>query len=262
MSGYFARLAAQMSAPQAAHSATPAAVAPIERHVEVEVPASVPMPHGSTAAQAPTGVAAPFAAFRTQSTAAAPQQPTPLSQRTVPHGKPSAIEAAPATQPATPQRHAGEPQPMSFAAETSMPVSPASPSRHVDPQVLAAAARVDSDPMQPPVAPRHERATPASSMAIEAPRAHAVPPAEPSAEPRAVLAPPPRLATAQAITSGPAPAIADAGRPPRTEIRIGTIALEVHTPPAPAPRPVPQPAAAPTPAPPRFSPQRHYLRWS
>jgi hypothetical protein len=58
--------------------------------------------------------------------------------------------------------------------------------------------------------------------------------------------------------------------PPRSEIRIGTISLEVHvppaamTPPAPAPSvaaPPPTPAAAATPASTRFSLHRHYVRW-
>ena len=56
-----------------------------------------------------------------------------------------------------------------------------------------------------------------------------------------------------------------------TTVRIGSISLQVHVPPppavAPAPAPRPTSIAQPTPAPQtqpqrRFSPQRHYLRWS
>ena len=51
--------------------------------------------------------------------------------------------------------------------------------------------------------------------------------------------------------------------PTRPDVHIGTVSLEVRLPPpaAPAARPAPA-AAAPAPAAPRFSPQRHYLRWS
>jgi|GEM_PF-3594856 len=50
---------------------------------------------------------------------------------------------------------------------------------------------------------------------------------------------------------------------PRTHVRIGTITLEVRAAnPAPVIVPQPQPAAEPTPAPARFALRRHHVRWS
>ncbi|HEX3140741.1 MAG TPA: hypothetical protein VHQ87_11845 [Rhizobacter sp.] len=273
MSGYFAQLAAQVRGPMVAASPT-AGVAPLEQHVEVEVAAapsggrdagevSVP-PFASTSTAAlpaalPRNVRAPQALATGLMGAEAPsmgEPPVSMPARALgPVATPMPV--APASSTRTITRDGAPPARISPLREETRIASPMPEPNTTGEPPAETAARGAAAPAEP----RGDTTQPGHRfIEVQQPRVVPATPGVPAATSPAVSRPRAVATPAAAIDTSPAretPAAA------RTEVRIGTIALQVHSPPpAAAPRPAPQPLAAPTPALPRFSLQRHYLRWS
>jgi hypothetical protein len=271
MSGYFAALAAQVSVGGASAGPT-SAVSSLEQHVEVETT--------TVAAQAPS-VAPTQAAPPLVRQAALPRDEASPQARHPATAVPTAIEQPPRV-PSSIEPVPSSPVGRDIVAplETSV-VSPAEPI-------------VRSIPSPQPLVRESEFAT-THSVDVSTARS-----ATPLALTESVVAPRTEQAQTRAVRVTPsvrdqrrsvatnadapiAPKHSDAThRPsiepvalaiPRTDVRIGTISLEVRVPAA-APRAAPvapitstRPAApiapsAPASSAPRFSLQRHYLRWS
>jgi hypothetical protein len=286
MSGYFARLAAQVRTPVAA-TARAAAPGPIERHVEVAAatPATATPAAADAAANQATTHSVPTTPIQTPSTAptaarsaqrSMPPRSTPplllpptasaqampaatdpvLPVRDVPQATP-AIEVRPV---ATTYRGATE-----SVAKSLPPVAVSTAAPH---QRTVQAVAVD----MPATISAPELMTPAAARAVKVSAITPVASTDPAHNTAALVAETTRLGTSALRVAMPHPsprpsappapvAAAETAAERRTEIRIGTIALEVSTA-APAPLPAAAPVAATAPAPSRFSLQRHYLRWS
>jgi len=274
MSGYFARLAAQVRAP-AMGAARAAPVAGLEQHVEVEAAAmpSVQQPSSAPLASMPPGavVAQPVATARSEPvfSPGAPALTLPTMGPAQPmHRDPlSAAQAVESPPMATPWP-ASMPAPRLDGDLSSpqhvLPADAAVPA----PSIAAPAALADSPPSEAVIADApfdaRDDTAPAPTRFIDAQHETLVHPSRAAPAPFVSAVQAPRTVT-PVPTAGAfdAHALRDTPVAARTEVRIGTIALQVHTPPpAAAARPAPQPLAAPTPAPPRFSLQRHHLRWS
>ena len=290
MSGYFARLMAKAAPVAAAPRAAPA-VAPLERVVEIEsVPVGVARPVASAPADAGRGIeravsSVPGPTVQREGLPAAatvPAVPSAMSQpastpvRGEPHGRevpaPPWGTQAQALSSAAPRSEL----PMSPAPSLAQPVSSTWPGLETaEPglQTIHTGTRITSQAGAP---------TPSALRSVDVLDLQATRPVQTAAHATADTAAraTPALvsgAPSHAIDAAPSPSIrADAiatplapptpsrrDTPARPDVHIGTVSLEVRLPPpvAPAARPAPA-AAAPAPAAPRFSPQRHYLRWS
>jgi hypothetical protein len=290
MSGYFARLMAQAAPVAAAPRAAPA-VAPLEQVVEVEsVPVGVARPVASAPVEAARGVEPAVSSV-----------PGPTVQREgLPAA--AAVAAAPSAMPlpaSTPARNDPplmtaqvrgiETQALSSTAARSNLLTPQAPSlARPTSSTLAgietAVPTLQAIPTETHIALDAGRPTPSARGSVDALDLQATLPVQTAAHAAADTAPfttPAAIASAtlRPIDATPSPgtrtdATATPLAPPipsrrdapaRPDVHIGTVSLEVRLPPpaAPAARPAPAPAAAaPAPAAPRFSPQRHYLRWS
>ena len=291
MSGYFARLAAQIDARVGTAPAPQAkAIEPLEQQVEV------PAPNADTTAARVAIAPAPAALFPPVAQDArgvpAPHLPPP-PPATLP-ARQNAESASPVSVPAM----AGTPSPEAARLPTSslrhdaLAVAPAgvtlargSDARPSSPSSLLSRQRVvqhPSDGVANPQPLQVDAATPPDpgSMlaqlgvqrapgtpfaATEPSRREAMRSSEPATPVTTPVTTPlttpvPSVDFTRLEQRAAAAAISDAAPAARNEIRIGTIALALRTP-EPAPAAVPQPVFAAIPAP-RFSLQRHYLRWA
>lgn len=281
MSGYFARLAAQIdarveTAPQAK------AIEPLEQQVEV------PAPNADTtaarAAMTPASAVLFAAAAQDARGVPAPHLPPP-PPATLP-----ARQRAESAQPVSAPAMAGTPSPEAARLPTSslrhdsLAVAPAgvtlargSDAPLSSPPSLLSRQRVAQHPSDGAANPQPlqvDAATPPNpgSMlaqlgvqrapgtpfaATESSRREAMSSSEPATP---VTTPVPSVDFTRLEQRAVAAAAIDPVPAARNEIRIGTIALAVRTP-EPAPAAVSQPVFAAIPAP-RFSLQRHYLRWA
>lgn len=285
MSGYFARLAAQIDARVGTAPAPQAkAIEPLEQQVEV------PAPNADTTAARVAIAPAPAALFLPVAQDArgvpAPHLPPP-PPATLP-----ARQRAESAQPVSAPAMAGTPSPEAARLPTSslrhdsLAVAPAGVTlaRGIDaplssPPSLLSRQRVAQHPSDGAANPQPlqvDAATPPDPGSMLAQLGVQLPPGMPfasieaeaarrgvmsSSEPATpVTMPVPRVDVTRLEQRAVAAAAIDPVPAARNEIRIGTIALAVRTP-EPAPAAVPQPAFAAIPAP-RFSLQRHYLRWA
>lgn len=286
MSGYFARLAAQIDA--RVESAPPArAIKPLEQQVEAPVPnvdttavraamssalpvlfpAAAQDAHGVPGSHVPPPATLP-ARQRALSAPAMAGAPSPEAVRlptsslrhdalavalagvTLARGTDARLSSPPSL--LSRQRVAQHPSdgaanPHPLQVDAAPPLDPGSMPAQLGVQLAPGTPFAATEPARRAAMTRNEPATPVMLPSTS------VQPATPVS--RVDVTPPDPRAAAPA-TIDPAPAA-------RNEIRIGTIALEVHpvrTPEA-APAALPQPVFAAIPAP-RFSLQRHYLRWA
>lgn len=261
MSRYFERLAEQVASVDRARAPR---MTPLEQHVEVEATSPAGSPPRSTGpAAADRSPAAPRAVR-----AAATREPPPGLQAVPP--APSAVPEVPSSSPAR-----------TFDADVPRDSGPLSAIRTITPAVPEFAADAPIDAGTKTGAPDDAGAAPTADgprvlVGPDAPdvtpfarferqvdgtteQRPASPRSEPAHEP-AVRPLPVGLVRQEASR------IAVVEVPPRVDVHIGTIALEVHAPPAaPAPpaagaAPAATPATATPPRPERFSPHRYYLR--
>lgn len=279
VSGYFARLSAQLQAP-AGPARRAAAPVPLAQHVETVSPAAAQAPgvaHTQEARQA-----APSRAHSQPEQAVpskAPMQETTQAEASTSLWAPHVPQAREAD---TAARRPRDPADIGTPADAHAPMfaprAPASPiSVQGKPRRIDSTARIDAvaETFTPrttsPASSATQPSTPRSSLADTKPwRAEAAvqdlahPPQDthevrPASFVRPTVPAPSgdRAQTAKAMPpSTPSPPAE------RSTVRIGTITLEVHPPAVTAPA-APQPvAAAPNPAPSQFSLRRHHLRWS
>lgn len=283
MSGYFARLAAQIDA--RVESAPPArAIKPLEQQVEAPVP-NVDTTAVRAAMSSASAVLFPAAAQDAHGVPGShvpPPATLPARQRAL---SAPAMAGAPSPEavrlPTSSLRHdalavalAGVTLARGTDARLSSPPSLLSrqrvaqnPSdRAANPNSPQVDAAIPPDPGSMLAQPGVQRAPGMPFAATEPPRSKAMS----SREPATQLTPPstsvrqvtplPRVDVTRLEQSATATAAIDAAPATRNEIRIGTIALAVRTS-EPTPAAVPQPVFVAIPAP-RFSLQRHYLRWT
>lgn len=282
MSGYFARLASLVQAPAPSTTGAKASIAPVPLEQDIESDATSLAPTvsgpGSTSARAHQDASTSMA----QASTARPGPGLPADRRvrTVEALEPTASDAMRVMAAATLPVATAPLVSTDFAAQarTAGPASfratPESPRKAWAP---AAVAQSPAQPMHftPSLAPRPD--IPAS---VDGGAADALTPAAPlqgitSPLRASKLEPAHGFATHTGGDTWPGTSRAQAGSfdaathataataAPRSEVRIGTISLEVRTSsPAPVTAP-PQPAAAPqsTQAQP-FTMRRHYLRWN
>lgn len=288
MSGYFARLMAKAT-PVAAAPRAASAVAPLEQVVEVEsVPVGVARPVVSAPVEAARGIEQAVSSTpgptvqREGLPAAAAVSAVPaamsLPASTPARGDPPLMTAqvrgieTPALSSTAPRSELPTPQTPSLARpmtstlpgiETAVPTLPTihtetritSDARMPTPSAMRSVAALDlqaTHPVQPAVHATADTAAFATPIFIAGSPSRSIDAApSPSTRTDAIATPPAPLTPSRRDT------------PARPDVHIGTVSLEVRLPPpaAPAARPAPA-AAAPAPAAPRFSPQRHYLRWS
>lgn len=279
MSGYFARLAAQVASP----AVTPGARAKVspsmfEQHAEV----TAPMPAAAHA--------------RSLNEERPPSSsPGPLS---MPQAQPP-LDAAPMAQPVAPRTeapadslHLPNAMPWPVHLQPSKPALAASPLNHSHDEASAGKAfaplttaqtnTTSSPPRQPRSMPMPQAApqlvkeapsTLTSPNSLDLPWQKPAPQAQ--SQSLAWQAPEQAVSVASSFQVRPvqqdyqreSPPTITPSSPgetmPRTHVRIGTITLEVHAAnPAPMITPEPQPVAEPTPAPARFALRRHHVRWS
>jgi hypothetical protein len=252
MSGYFARLAAQVNGPSMSGGLKSAEEpASLEQHVEVEAPTGMPL-------QEPMeGVAAP---------------PRLLRADAVAEGAPAAAGAVDAGRAATmpgqdlPGQHLpGRETPSMPPVRADASASPGSAFTAANGEAMpdgAPAQRMAAEASNP--GSRTAAASrPAAGLARDLPGdAAGNAPARPYAGFAASTARPRMADAVQPPPSRPATRPAnEAAAAPRSAIRIGTITLELRPPAAPVPAPQPTPPA-PAPAPQQVALRRHYLRWS
>ncbi|WP_138678739.1 hypothetical protein [Candidatus Accumulibacter phosphatis] len=284
MSGYFARLAAQIDA--RVETAPPArAIKPLEQQVEAPVPNNVDTTAVRAAMSSASAVLFPAAAQDAHGVPGShvpPPATLPARQRAL---SAPAMAGAPSPEavrlPTSSLRHdalavalAGVTLARGTDARLSSPPSLLSrqrvaqhPSdRAANPNSPQVDAAIPPDPGSMLAQPGVQRAPGMPFAATEPPRSKAMS----SREPATQLTPPstsvrqvtplPRVDVTRLEQSATATAAIDAAPATRNEIRIGTIALAVRTS-EPTPAAVPQPVFVAIPAP-RFSLQRHYLRWT
>jgi hypothetical protein len=267
MSGYFARLAAQVNGPSVPEGrSAEQEPASLEQHVEVEVPAGVPM-------QEPMAVGAATPGLRRASAVkGAPpvresHPPELATTGTADAGRaltmPGQDLAGRETPSMAPGRAAAfEPAGTAFAPANGEAMPVGSPAHRMAPAAMAAEAAADAEAVDPGArTAAASRPAPGLASSLPGQAASKVPArpyagfSAPAARPRtadAVQPPPARPST------GPANEVAPAAR---HSVRIGTITLEVHAPAAPSPA-AQQAPPAPNPAPQQVALRRHYLRWS
>lgn len=271
MSGYFARLTSLIRAPGSSTTSAKASIGPVPLEQSIEADAAPPTATVAESADAPVSFA--------------PQNPArPLIQPSnVQAGMPSArsAQAISAAEPAAAARTSMSSPARALHATTA----PASP-RDSTPSPRQAGAPATDAQSPPELRARH--AAPHFAPASDLPASSdgrasdwltspATMPGQ-QASPVTAHRPQPSAGVAAAgsgnawsgaprsqagLPEAPTPSTAAAAAP-RTEIHIGTIALEVRTAAPATVAAAPQPAAdpsRPTPASP-FSPHRHYLRWS
>lgn len=279
VSGYFARLSAQLQAP-AGPARRAAAPAPLEQHVETISPATVQAPGEAHAQEARP--AAPARAHPQPEQAVPSNSSVQAATQTL-HAAPSlaplAAQVREAAMAARVPRDAADIAPPADAhAPMFAPLARTSPiGVQSRPQPLDSTARIDT--VAETFAPR--ATSPASSATqSNVPRSSSADARPWQAEPlfQDLTQPPqdthevrpaafvrptaPAPSGDRAQTAKAMPASTPSTPAERSTVRIGTITLEVHPPAVTAPA-APQPvAAAPNPAPSQFSLRRHHLRWS
>lgn len=260
MSGYFAALASQAS-PRRTSGRSAGAVRSLEQHVELETApptATAPAASHSPAPQPPSQAAQPTVQAIAHGDVRREAPRAPIAVQQVPSA-PQQVERVVSTEVA---RAIASPAPESTAApvHTGAQFTSERAPREQRAEVVAPPPVTERTVVVPtiaePIAPTSsERATTFTPVVHEDRIEHAVD--------RAPIAPRADVTPAPSAIAGPSA--------PQTTVRIGSISLQVHVPPppavAPAPAPRPTSIAQPTPAPQtqsqrRFSPQRHYLRWS
>lgn len=279
MSGYFARLAAQV-APPAVTPGAPTTVSPsmFEQHAEVMAPMATTAPPLSLSEERQTSsLLGTLPRQKAQTTSEAPTMARPAEPLTqapadtlpVPDAMawPVHVQPGKPTLPASPLTHshdvasAGKALAPLTTTQTNtmsssplqardMPLSQAAPNRLKEaPSALASPSSLELPRPQP--APQEQSqglARQAPEQAVSVASSFKVRPVQPDhqRESRPTIKP-----------SNPGEAM------PRTHVRIGTITLEVRAAsPATVIMPEPQPVAEPTPAPARFALRRHHVRWS
>ena len=278
MSGYFARLASLIRAPGSATTSVKASIAPASLEQSIESEAA---PSNSTVA-GPADAAVRFVRQDStrsmlQASAVQPDMPSTRSAQSA-----RSAQAMPATvEPAAAERNGVSSAAPALRASTA-PASPrdSTPSSR---QAWAPMADAQSPPelraqhFTPHLAPASNLPASADSRAsdhlVTSPTPMPGQPASPVATNRAQ--PSQGFAVQASGNAGPGAPRSQAGlvetpttstaapATQRTEIRIGTIALEVHTAAPATVTTAPQPAVVPRPTPAaQFSPRRHYLRWS
>ena len=287
MSGYFARLMAQ-AAPVAAAPRAASAVAPLDQVVEVEsVPVGVARPVAPAPVEAARGVepavsSVPGPTVQREGLPAVAAVPAAPSAMSLPASTPARSDP-PLT---TAQVQGIETQALSSTAPRSELRTPQAPSlarpmTSTLPGIEIAAPMLQAIPTETHIAPDAGLPTPSARRSVDALDLQATFPVQTTAHATADTAPsttPATIASAmlRSIDTAPSPStrtdatatpLAPAApsrrdTPARPDVHIGTVSLEVRLPPPAAPAARPAPAAAPAPAAPRFSPQRHYLRWS
>ena len=271
MSGYFARLASLIRAPGSSTTRAQASIAPAPLEQSIESDAA---PSTSTAA----GPADASARFTRQN----PARPL-IQASSVQPGMPSTRSAQ--TMPAVAEPAAVERTIVPSSAHALRATAAPASSWDSTPSPRQTGALITDAQSPPELRARHSTPhfapasdLPASSdgMASDWPTSLAPLPGQQASPVTTNRAQPSPGFAAQASgnawsgaprspagpVEAPTPSTA-ATAAPRTEIRIGTIALEVRTAAPAAMATVPQPAAVPRPTPASpFSPRRHYLRWS
>ena len=290
MSGYFARLMAK-AVPAAAVPRAAPAVAPLEQVVEVEsVPIGGPRPVASAPGEAARGIGQAVSSVSAPTVqreglppaaavpAASPAMPlpAPTPARSEPHRSELTAPVRGVETEAVPSTPPRSELPTSTTPSLAWPVSSALP------DIENALPTLQTIHTETRIAPEAGRSTLSAARSVDGldlpatlpvqTAAHATADAAPVTTPIAIAhatarsidaAPPPSLRTGAIATPLPPFTPSRRDTPARADVRIGTVSLEVRLPPPPAPAARPAPAAAaPAPAAPRFSPQRHYLRWS
>jgi hypothetical protein len=266
MSGYFARLAAQVNGASVPGGRRPAQEpASLEQHVEVEAPPGLPL-------QEPMeGVAASPRLQRTPAVAEGappgrePRQPEPPAAAAADAAR--ALTAPGKDMPAheTPSMPPGSADAVESTGTAFTPATPLDPPAHrMAPSAMAteAAQAVDAGPRT--AAASRLAAGLAGSLPGQAAgkAAERAGPARPYAGFSASTARPGMAGDVPARPSRPSTVPAnETAAAPRNDVRIGTITLEVRPPAAPAPA-APQALPAPAPVPQQVALRRHYLRWS
>ena len=293
MSGYFTRLASMVQAPASSASSARTSIAPAPLEQDIE-PAATPLASTASHTADSSGRVTPENSARSliQASAAQSGMPAARSAQSMPASEPAASdlphlmsaqarsatsEPAPAesTNVSTsvhalrattaPASHRGTtPSPRKAFAPMSDAQSPLQLStRHFTPHLAPGAdvsVPVRADRMASAdllTSPAARQGAPASPVTTNRPQ-----PSQGFAAPTGGDAWPgtPR-SQAMRLEAPMRPTTATAA--PRTEIRIGTIALEVRTAAPASIAAAPQPAAVAKPIPAsQFSPRRHYLRWS
>lgn len=292
MSGYFARLAAQIDA-RAGTALQAQAVEPLEQQVEVPAPntdttavraamalaSAVRFP---SVAQDARGAPAPRVPPPATLPARQRAESAPLVSTPVMAGTPSpeaahwptsslrhdALAVAPASETLARGIEARLSSPPSLLARQRVAQHPSDGAANPHPLQVDAAPPLDPGSMPAQLGVQLAPGTPfaATEPARRAAMTRNNEPATPVMLPSTSVQPATPVSRVDVTPPDPraaAPATIDPAPAARNEIRIGTIALEVHpvrTPEA-APAALPQPVFAAIPAP-RFSLQRHYLRWA
>lgn len=278
MSGYFARLAAQVASPAVTAGARATVSASMfEQHAEVTAPMATMAPPLSLSGerqtsslpgtlpkqQARTTSEAPTMARQAEPLTKAPTDTLPVPDAMawplhVQPGKPAlasppihsrneawaekALVPQPTAQTKTPSSLLQQPRDMLLPQVTPQLVKEA-------PSTLASPSSVDLPRQEPALQEQsHNLAWQAPEQATSVGSSFRVRPMQPAHQRES----PPTIKPAN-----PGEAI------PRTQVSIGTITLEVRAAnPAPVITPEPQPVAEPNPAPARFALRRHHVRWS
>lgn len=279
MSGYFARLAAQVASPAVTPGA-PTTVSPsmFEQHAEVTAPmATMAPPLNLSEERQTSSLLGTLPRQKAQTTSEAPTMARPAEPLTqasadtlpVPNAMawPVHVQPSKPALPASPRPHshdeasAGKALTPLTTTQTNttlssprqprdMPLPQVAPDRRKEaPSTLASPSNLDQ-PRQEPAAQeqRQNLARQAPEQAVSVASSFKVRPVQPDHQRES----PP---TVKPSTPGEAM--------PRTHVSIGTITLEVRAAnPAPMIAPELQPVAEPTPAPARFALRRHHVRWS
>lgn len=272
MSGYFARLSAQLHAPATgpAHRAAPLA---LEQEAEVSSPMSFPEPGaasrpGTPATTLDTTTPQPMPSKALEAILPVTAEPPDARRHRVPEtaaheiARPSAqVHAASAGRESSAimSRLAPREAPSVSVTRPARIDDPTAPKPDTMAPVPALAPEAHPHPVRPT---RTERALPDPPVGAQAMAA-----AVAWAEPSAFIAPAALSHAAEGPPGHPAPRPGPEPRPLEhiepgtTTVRIGTITLEVHPPAATAPS-APRPVAVTSPpAPSQFSLRRHHLRW-
>ena len=281
MSGYFARLASLIQAPASAATRAKASIAPVplERSIEAEAaPSTSPVagpadasvrfapqdstrpPTQASAVQSGMPSARPALSARSAQTMPAAAEPA-AAERTRVSSSAHMLPAAPA--PASSRDRTQSPQ-QAWAPVTDAQSPPELRAQHFTPRISpapdlpASADSRASDLLTCPALMPGQRASPVMTNRAQPSPGFA---AQASGNDWSG-APRPQAGSQAGLVAAPPPSTASTAAP-RTEIRIGTIALEVHTAAPATVTTAPQPAVVPRPTPAaQFSPRRHYLRWS
>lgn len=277
MSGYFARLASLIRAPGSATTSAKASIAPTPLEQSIDSQAA---PSNSTIA-GPADASVRFAAQDStrsmlQASAVQPGMPSARSEQSARSAQamPAAVEpaaaerngvssAAPALRASTAPASPRDSTPSSRQAWAPMADAQSPPelrTQHFTPHLTPASnlpASADSrasDLLTSPAPMPGQQASPVTTNRAQPSQGFA---AQANSNARQGAPRPQGGLVETSTTSTAAPAT------PRTEIRIGTITLELRTAAPAAVATAPQPAAVPRPTPAsQFSPRRHYLRWS